>query len=307
VPSPPAEPRRLAYLGSPQIAVRPLQALVDAGYPVAAVVTGRPKRRGRGGALSPTPVGAAAEQLGLPVLHESADLIGGGFDLGVVVAYGRLLKPPLLAEVPLVNLHFSLLPRWRGAAPVERALLAGDAETGVCLMEVVEALDAGGVYRCAATPIGPDDDAEDLRTRLVELGIEQLLDSLAHGFGDPEPQQGPSTYADKITRRDLRLDWAEDAEQLHRVVRVGGAWTTLGGLELKVWAAKVQPAGPSVHGEDTSRAGEAGRVEVSRHGPPTVVCGKGALELQQVQPAGKPRVDGESWARGLQHAAVLGT
>lgn len=298
MPPPPEQPRRLAFLGSPPVAVTALRALVEAGYDVAAVVTSAPKRRGRGAGLTPTPVGAAAEELGLAVMHDAAELQGAGLDLGVVVAYGRLLKAPLLAELALVNLHFSLLPRWRGAAPVERALLAGDAETGVCLMEVVKELDAGGVYRRASTPIAPHDTADTLRARLGALGTGLLLDALRGGFGIPNAQEGPSTYAEKITREDLHLDWAQPAATVHRVVRVGTAWTTVDGVELKVWDA-VPVAEQS--------AGAPGSVTVRRHAPPTVACGAEALELRSVQPAGKARVDALAWAHGLHGPVVLGT
>lgn len=137
---------RLAYFGTPEMAVPPLQALVAAGHDVALVVTRVDKRRGRGSELSPSPVKAAALELGLPVSHSVDDVLGRDIELGVVVAFGQLIKPHVLTEVPMVNMHFSLLPRWRGAAPVERALLAGDTETGVCLMQLEEGLDTGPIY-----------------------------------------------------------------------------------------------------------------------------------------------------------------
>src|SRR5690606_7141689 len=129
-------------------------------------------------------------------------------------------KPHVLAELPMVNLHFSLLPRWRGAAPVERAILAGDTETGVCVMAVEEGLDTGGVYRRATVPIGPDDTLAELQARLVEVGTQLLVDTLRDGLGEPEPQQGEATYADKIDPAELRLDWERPAVELHRVVRL---------------------------------------------------------------------------------------
>jgi methionyl-tRNA formyltransferase len=136
------------YLGSPEAAVAPLQALVGAGFDVALVVSQPDRKRGRGGALVPTPVKSAALELGLAVSDRVDDALTVGADLGVVVAYGRLVRPHVLARLDLVNLHFSLLPRWRGAAPVERAILAGDDETGVCLMRLEEGLDTGPVYAC---------------------------------------------------------------------------------------------------------------------------------------------------------------
>ena len=181
----------------------------------------------------------AAEQLGLLVTHTPADVVSSGAELGVVVAYGRLVKPDVLAAVPMVNVHFSLLPRWRGAAPVERAVLAGDPETGVCLMELEEGLDTGPVYARAVTPIGPDETADELRRRLGEMGTELLLKNLSVGLGAPEPQMGEPTYASKISPDELRLDFDRAAEICNRVVRVGRAWTTWRGKRLLVHRARV--------------------------------------------------------------------
>ena len=145
----PERPRRLAYLGNPAVAVGPLWALHEAserlGTEVVVVVTAEDRRRSRGGAPSPTPVAQAAVELGLPVAHDLSVVVDSGADLGVVVAYGQIIPVSLLNQLPMLNLHFSLLPRWRGAAPVERALLAGDVTTGVCLMDVAEELDTGGI------------------------------------------------------------------------------------------------------------------------------------------------------------------
>ena len=154
---------RLVFLGTPEMAVPPLRALVEAGHDVVGVVTRADTRRGRGGAHSPSPVKAAAEALGIPVGHDPDDVldaVAAGAELGVVVAYGRIIKPHLLDAIPMVNLHFSLLPRWRGAAPVERAILAGDPETGVGVMRVEEGLDTGGIYAEARVPIAPDTTAD---------------------------------------------------------------------------------------------------------------------------------------------------
>jgi methionyl-tRNA formyltransferase len=159
--------------------------------------------------------------------------------LGVVVAYGRIIPAEVLERVPMVNLHFSLLPRWRGAAPVERALLAGDLVTGVCLMEVVEELDAGGVYDRRELAIGESDSATDLRNQLVDQGIEMLRDRLQHGLGQAIPQSGEVTYADKITTDDLRIDWSAGGSTIGRLVRVGGAWTTFRDKRIKLLEAEV--------------------------------------------------------------------
>ncbi|MFZ4720939.1 MAG: methionyl-tRNA formyltransferase [Ilumatobacteraceae bacterium] len=228
---------RLAYFGTPEMAVPPLQALVAAGHEIALVVTRVDKKRGRGGALSPSPVKAAAVELGLPVSHDVDDVLGLGVQLGVVVAFGQLIKPHVLAEVPMVNLHFSLLPRWRGAAPVERAILAGDAETGVCLMQLAEGLDTGPVYDTVRVPIGERETAAALRIRLVQVGTEQLVRCLAAPLGEPEPQIGEPLYAAKIRPDELRIDWSHSADEIDRLVRMGGAWTTFRGKRLKVLEA----------------------------------------------------------------------
>jgi methionyl-tRNA formyltransferase len=230
-------PRRLVYFGTPDMAVPPLQALVDAGFEVAAVVTRVDKRRGRGGDLLPSPVKRAAEALGLSVLHTVDEALQLGADLGVVVAFGQIVKPHALAVLPMVNLHFSLLPRWRGAAPVERAILAGDEMTGVCLMQVAEGLDTGDVHACVEMAIGGDETAASLRARLVAAGSTLLVEQLAAGLGEARPQQGEATYAAKLHPDDLRLDWSQPAAIRHRVVRLGGAHTTFRGRRLKVLAA----------------------------------------------------------------------
>ena len=195
-------------------------------------VTRPDRRRGRGSAVTPSPVKAAALELGLAVSHSMEDVADAGVELAVVVAYGRIIPASLLARVPMVNLHFSLLPRWRGAAPVERALLAGDDETGVCLMKVEEGLDTGPVYGRLVVPIGPDEDLATLRDELVTAGCALLVAALADGAAGlpvPVPQSGEATIAPKVTPDDLRLAWEEPAAQLHRVVRLGRAWTTFRG------------------------------------------------------------------------------
>jgi methionyl-tRNA formyltransferase len=258
--------------------VPPLRALVDAGFDVALVVSRADRRRGRGGALSPSPVKAAARELGLPVSESVDDALTVGADLGVVVAFGRLIKPHVLAELPMVNVHFSLLPRWRGAAPVERALLAGDPVSGVCIMDVEEGLDTGGVYARAEVPIGPETTAEELRAELVDVATPLLIDTLRRGLGDPEPQVGEATYADKIDPAELEIDWSRPAAEVDRLVRIGGAWTTHDGRRLKVWRASTIPGGDGV----------------------TAVTGDGELQLLEVQPEGKARMAAADWARGAR-------
>lgn len=274
-------PRSIVFLGTPAMSVPPLRALHAAGFDVRLVVTNADKRRGRGGRTDPSPVKAAAVELGLPVSHVVDDVIDAGADLGVVVAFGRIIKPHVLDALPMVNLHFSLLPRWRGAAPVERAILAGDDRTGVDLMVVEEGLDTGAVYGRAELDIGPDETAEELRARLVEAGTALLVAHLQVGLGEPAPQVGEPVYAHKLGPEDLEIDWASPAEHIHRQVRVGGAWTTFRGERFKVWRTSLQPAG-------------AGVVH------PT---GTTPIELLEVQPAGRARMDAAAWANGARWSA----
>jgi methionyl-tRNA formyltransferase len=265
--------RRLAYFGTPAMAVPPLEALVAAGHEVALVVTRADKRRGRGSELSPSPVKAAALALGLPVSHSVDDVLGLGVELGVVVAFGELIKPHVLAEVPMVNLHFSLLPRWRGAAPVERALLAGDDETGTCLMQLEEGLDTGPVFDTVRVPIGPRVTADDLRAELVRVGTEQLVRCLAAPLGEAVPQQGEPLYAAKIKSEELHIDWISPNAQIDRLVRLGGAWTTFRGKRMKL--VEAEPDG----GTDGVAPG---------------------FRVVRVQPEGKPVMAYADWVRGAR-------
>lgn len=260
---------RLVYLGTPQEAVPPLQALHDAGHDVALVVTRPDRRRGRGGATSPSPVKAAATELGLPVSHDLDDVTTVGAELGVVVAYGRIIPPEVLEQLPMVNLHFSLLPRWRGAAPVERAILAGDTVTGVCVMAVDEQLDTGDVYARAEVPIDPETTADELRAELVEVGTRLLVDTLGSGLPEPTPQVGEPTYAHKIDPAELRIDWSRPAEEIHRLIRIGGAWTTFRGSRIKIHRARLTD---------------------------------GELVPTEVQPEGRPRMSYEAWRNGARPA-----
>jgi methionyl-tRNA formyltransferase len=277
---------RLVFLGTPEAAVAPLRALVAGGHDVALVVSRADKRRGRGAELSPSPVKAAALELGLPVTSTVDDVIDTGADLGVVVAFGRIIKPHVLAAVPMVNLHFSLLPRWRGAAPVERAILAGDEQTGVCVMEVEEGLDTGGVYAREQLAIGPDEHVEQLRARLVEVGTRLLVETLTRpgGLGRPEPQVGEPTYASKLTPEELQLDWSGPATGLARLPRVGKAWTTFRGKRLLVLDARPVPGGPA--------PGQLDGVVVG--------TGEGGLELVCVQPEGRAALDAGAWRNGAR-------
>lgn len=283
---------RLAFLGTPEVAAGTLTALVGAGHEVAVVVTRPDKRRGRGLEVSPSPVKAAAVELGLPVVHRVEQALGVGASLGVVVAYGRLVKPDALAQLPMVNVHFSLLPRWRGAAPVERAVLAGDATTGVCLMKLEEGLDTGPVYARRQVDIAATETVVQLRARLAALGTSMLVQALADGLPEPVPQQGQPTYADKVDVAELELDFSEPVELNMRRVRVGRAWTTLRGRRLIVHRAQpVQAAG-------TERPLAPG--ELDGH---FVGCGDGRLELLEVQLEGKPSMAAAAWSRGARVGA----
>jgi methionyl-tRNA formyltransferase len=237
---------RLAFLGTPDAAVPSLNALVADGHEVVIAVTQPDKKRGRGSALLPSPVKAAAQELGIPVAHQVDAVLDTDAELGVVVAFGKLIKPHVLDRLPMVNVHFSLLPRWRGAAPVERSILSGDTETGVCIMALDEGLDTGPVYTCESLAIGPEETADELRTRLVEVGTGLLVDRLRTGLGDPHPQEGEPTYAAKLEPEEFCIDWAQPADAIHRLVRLGRAWTTFRGKRLRVLRAiltEVQPEG----------------------------------------------------------------
>jgi methionyl-tRNA formyltransferase len=267
--------------------VPPLRALVEDGHDVLAVVTQPDRKRGRGGALVPSPVKAAATELGLPVLERVDDLLSVGAELGVVVAYGRLIRPHILAALPMVNVHFSLLPRWRGAAPVERAILAGDDRTGVCIMQLEEGLDTGPVYAWREVLIGEEQTADELRAELVEVGIELLLDVLrGDTLPEPAPQEGEPTYASKLEPEEFALDWSRPASELHRVVRLGRAWTTFRGKRLKVLRARVADGslGP---GEIDAAALAVG-------------TGQRTLQLIEVQTEGRGPQPAEEWSHGAR-------
>ena len=290
---PPRHPRRLVYLGTPELAVPPLHALHQAGFDIALVVSRADKRRMRGSALAPSPVKAAALELGLPVTDQVDDVLSVDAELGVVVAFGRLVKPHVLDRLAMVNMHFSLLPRWRGAAPVERAILAGDRETGVDIMAVEEGLDTGGIYAESRVTIDDDITLPELRGLLVERGTRLLLELFRDGIGEAREQVGEPTYAAKIEPHEHELDWSHAAVQLARVVRLGEAWTTFRGRRLKVHRA---------HAVDRS-TGAPGVLDGALVGSVA-----GALELVVVQPEGKAPMPFAAWRNGArpQHGEVLG-
>jgi methionyl-tRNA formyltransferase len=298
---------RLVFLGTPDDAVTPLRALVEAGHDITLVLTQPDRRRSRGGGDDPSPVKRAASQLGLPVLTPARareaidDVAATGAELGVAVAFGQLLPPALLDALRhgFVNLHYSLLPRWRGAAPVERAILAGDLEIGVCLMRIDEGLDTGGVYACESTAIGSEETAGELHVRLTELGTGLLLAHLPRVLEvEPVPQHGEPTYAERLTVGEFRIDGSRRADELARITRAGnprpGAWMVVDGKRVKIWRARPAP-------------GEGAPGVVRR--PGELVTTAGVLRLDEVQPEGKPRMTGQAWMAGLRdrklHAAPV--
>jgi len=292
---------RLVFLGTPEAAVLPLRTLVDAGHDVAMVVSRPDRRRGRGGGLTPSPVKAAALELGLDVVDSLDPAAEVGAELGVVVAYGRIIPVAVLERLPMVNLHFSMLPRWRGAAPVERAILEGDSETGVCLMAVEAGLDTGPIYAEADTGIEEEETADGLRSRLVAMGCQLLVEYLAEGLGGlpvPQDQKGEPSYAEKVLPAELEIRWDQPAVQIRRVIRLGRAWTTFRGRRLHILAAAgARPgAGPSGPTGPTDAGTVPGRLD-----GPDVICGLGTrVRLVTVQAEGKRPMAAEEWLRGVR-------
>jgi methionyl-tRNA formyltransferase len=289
---------RIVYLGTPRDAVAPLHALLDAGHDIAFVVTQPDRRRSRGRGVDPSPVKEAALARGLAIRTPNKareivdDVRASGAEVGVVVAFGQLLPVSLLDALPsgFVNLHFSLLPRWRGAAPVERAILAGDTETGVCVMQLEAGLDTGPVFSRTRVPIEPNETAGELRARLVAIGTTLLVEQLPRiPDATPTPQTGEPTYADKLDVRDFRIDPARPAAELARVVRAGsprpGAWFMHDGRRVKVLRA---------HAEDADV--EMGTInDACRLG-----TSDGALALEEVQAEGKRPMDARAWRAGVR-------
>ena len=292
----PATIRRLVYFGTPQLAVEPLRALRAAGFEISLVVTGPDRRRSRRGSPEPSPVSRAAADLGVPVTHDPSGAVDAAAtaDGAVVVAYGRLIGSDVLDALPALNVHFSLLPRWRGAAPMERAILAGDETTGVSIMALTETLDAGPLHARVATPIEPTETLAELRERLVAMSCPLLVELLRTGPRDPVAQQGEATWAAKITDDDLRLDWDRPAAELHRRVRLGRAWTALAGDRLRILRAGIVP----------THAGPPGILEGL-----VVGTAAGGLRLDEVQAAGRRALPAGEWHRGarLGFTCRLGT
>jgi len=280
---------RIAFLGTPAPAVPTLRALVANGHDVVLVVTRPDKKRGRGGELSPSPVKAAALELGLNVSHTLKDLYDVDAELGVVVAYGAIIPGALLAKIPMLNVHFSLLPRWRGAAPVERAILSGDKETGVCIMTLEEALDTGPVHLERRIEVG-EKTSNQLLEELSILGANALCEVVGSEelLKNPAPQVGEATYAEKLSTETFQLKVTESATQLARIVRLGRAYTFIGGKRFKVLEA---------HAIDY--VGDPGSITLE-NGVPALVASAGAVALDVVQPEGSKSMAGSQWWHGAR-------
>jgi methionyl-tRNA formyltransferase len=298
---------RIVYLGTSPFAAAVLRAIAPTAHRPALVVTRPDRPRGRGRRLAAPPVADAARELGLelaqpPSVNDErarAQIAAASPGALVVCAFGALIKEPLLSEHEILNVHPSLLPRWRGAAPIERASMAGDARTGVCIMRLTAGLDTGPVALRGEEPIAPEDTYGTLSGRLEGLAGRLLTEALDAGPGGlrftEQPEDG-ATYAEKISAEDRLLDpTAEGAASLQRRVRalsphIGAALTLPGGERLGVWAATARAGTPD--------APPPGRLDLDQS-PPVLGCAGGdALALDEVQPAGGRRMDGAAWARG---------
>ncbi len=295
---------RIIFMGTPDFSVPVLDALVGAGHEIAAVYCQPPRPAGRGKKDRPTPVHARAQALGLEVRHptslkspeEQASFAALNADVAVVVAYGLILPQPIL-DAPrngCLNIHASLLPRWRGAAPIHRAIMAGDAQTGICIMQMEAGLDTGPVLLRKATDIGAEETTAQLHDRLSDMGaglIVEALNKLPSLIPDPQPEAGV-TYAAKIDKSEARIDWSAPAAEVDRKVRglspFPGAWTEIEGDRIKLLASRLAE-GQGAPGEvlnDTLR----------------VACGEGAIDLLRLQRAGKGAQDVDVFLRGWRVA-----
>ena len=301
---------KLAFLGTSEFAVPALKALVEAGHDVVAVYTRAPRPAGRGQQERRTPVHELASSLGLAVRtpkglrseEEAAAFKALDLDAAVVVSYGHIL-PKAFLDAPVlgcINIHGSLLPRWRGAAPIHRAILAGDAETGVTIMRMDEGLDTGPMLLAESTPISAADTAETVHDRLAELGgrlIVSTLDALVARTIEPVPQPDNGvTYAHKLGKEEGALDWRRPAAELERKVRAfhpwPGTWFEVEGERIKVLGAALALAG-----------GVPGAVSIGRDGFPVVACAVGGLKLLKLQRAGKSAQAADAFLRGFSLTA----
>lgn len=300
---------KVLFMGTPEFAAVSLKALLDAGYPVVGVVTQPDRPVGRGGKIQPSPVKVLAVEHNLPVFQPKrlrkpevvAELKALGADVVVVVAYGQILSKEALAIGPLgaINVHGSLLPRWRGAAPIQRAIMAGDKETGITTMWMDEGMDTGDICLMARTPISPEDTAGTVHDRLAQMGAKLLVETLRQVEAGtapriPQPAEGV-TYAAKLERADEEIDWSRPAEELFNQIRGlnpwPGAYTPAPRGNLKIWKA--------VPVTDAALQGEPGEVVALRRGQGFVVAtGSGCLLVQEVQPAGKGRMPAQAYMNG---------
>ena len=300
---------RILFAGTPPFAAAALDALAQAGHDIALVLTQPDRPAGRGMKLTPSAVKQAAQARGLPLYQPTslrtpeaqAELAAADADVMVVAAYGLIL-PQAVLDLPrfgCLNIHASLLPRWRGAAPIQRAILAGDTETGITIMQMDAGLDTGAMLAKTGVPIRDTDTAASLHDTLAAAGAQAIVAALANYPAlVPQAQDDTqATYAAKLTKEEAKLDWRQPADVLARAVRAynpaPGAWTLLDGATLKIWSAQVV-AGPDI---DLLRAepGEVLRTEADRL---VVVCGSGALALQAVQPAGGKRMTATAFLAG---------
>ena len=304
-------PLRLVFMGTPDFAVPSLRALVDAGHEVVCVYSQPPRPAGRGQQVQKSPVHRFAEERGIPVrtpkslrnAEAQAEFADLKADAAVVAAYGLILPQPVLDAPRLgcLNVHGSLLPRWRGAAPIQRSILAGDAETGITIMQMDIGLDTGAMLLKDAVPITAETTASSLHDALADMGarlIVQALDGIAAGrlTAEPQPEEGV-TYAAKLTREDGRLDWTRDAAFVERQVRAltpwPGCWFDIKGERIKVLKAEPAP---------DARKAAPGTLLDDRL---TIACTGGAVRLTLVQRPGKAPVDGAAFLRGF--ALPVGT
>jgi methionyl-tRNA formyltransferase len=302
---------KLIFAGTPEFAASALQALIDAGHDIALVLTQPDRPAGRGMKLKASPVKTLALAHGLPVsqpltlktAEAQAEIAAVGAEVMVVAAYGLIL-PKVVLEMPTrgcLNIHASLLPRWRGAAPIHRAIEAGDAETGVTIMQMDVGLDTGDMLLTVREPIHADDSTASLHDRLAAQGAQAMVAALAQLDAlspQPQPAEGV-TYAEKIGKAEAQLDWSLPAEVLHRKIRAfnpfPGASTLAGGEALKIWQAQLADG-----------AGAPGEVLAADADGVRIACGSGALLATQLQAAGGKRLAAREFLAGHSLPARLG-
>ncbi|MBO0906845.1 methionyl-tRNA formyltransferase [Arthrobacter sunyaminii] len=299
---------RVLFAGTPAVAVPSLNALLEAGFDIVAVLTRPDAPLGRKRTLTPSPVAARAEELGLPVIRAAkidddavAAIRAANPDVAAIVAYGGLIPERALTipEHGWINLHFSLLPAWRGAAPVQHAVINGDDVTGASTFLLEKGLDTGPVYGQLTETLSPEDTSGALLERLSHSGavlLAQTLSAIETGAAHAVPQSGDVTLAPKLTIDDARIDWQQPALAIRRringVTPEPGAWTTWDGARFKIGAAVLRP-------DITDLAPGQVRFTGGAQAAAVVGTGSSGLELAQVQPAGKKMMPGADWARGL--------